>query len=111
MTKSDGRYRGSRTPRLRPPECRFAHPSFSGSLRHLACRLGSLFEFPRTLHTVLSNVVWIQIWALYRQSSSDRLEKQPTDPATARRRHHYMRDGTLTASRDPLEQERLNFSK
>ena len=33
-----------------------------------------------------------QIWALYRQSGSDRLEKQPTD---LRRRHHYMRDGTL----------------
>src|SRR5580700_10230651 len=57
MAKSDGRYRGSRTPRLRPPVCRFAHPSYSGSLRHLACRLGSLFEFPRTLHTVLSNVL------------------------------------------------------
>src|SRR5580692_2314158 len=36
--------------------------------------------------------VWIQIWALYRQSGSDRLEKQPTD---LRRHHHYMRDGTL----------------
>src|SRR5580704_19332436 len=57
MAKSDGRYRGSRTPRLRPPVCRFAHPSYSGSLRHLACRLGSLFEVPRTLHTVLSNVL------------------------------------------------------
>ena len=34
----------------------------------------------------------IQIWALYRQSGSDRLEKQPTD---LRRRHHYMRDGAL----------------
>ena len=42
--------------------------------------------------------VWIQIWALYRQSGSDRLEKQPTDPATARQHHHYMRDGTLTAA-------------
>ncbi len=30
-----------------------------------------------------------QIWALYRQSGSDRLEKQPTD---LRRHHHYMRD-------------------
>src|SRR5271166_3298627 len=38
----------------------------------------------------------IQIWAPYRQSGSDRLEKQPTDPATAGRHHHYMRDGTLT---------------
>ena len=28
-----------------------------------------------------------QIWALYRQSGSDRLEKQPTD---LRRHHHYM---------------------
>src|SRR6516225_8496859 len=28
----------------------------------------------------------------YRQSGSDRLEKQPTD---LRRYHHYMRDGTL----------------
>jgi hypothetical protein len=26
----------------------------------------------------------IQIWALYRQSGSDRLEKQPTDLAAAR---------------------------
>ena len=33
-----------------------------------------------------------QIWALYRQSGSDGLEKQRTD---LRRRHHYMRDGTL----------------
>ena len=33
-----------------------------------------------------------QIGALYRQSGSDRLEKQPAD---LRRRHHYMRDGTL----------------
>ena len=33
-----------------------------------------------------------QIWALYRQSGSDRPEKQPTD---LRRHHHYMRDGTL----------------
>ena len=38
-----------------------------------------------------------QIWALYRQSGSDRLEKQPTDPATARRHHHYMRDGALVS--------------
>ena len=38
-----------------------------------------------------------QIWALYRQSGADRLEKQPTD---LRRRHHYMRDGTL--GRDPF---------
>src|SRR5260370_31503559 len=37
-----------------------------------------------------------QIWALYRQSGSDRLEKQPTD---LRRRHHYMRDGTLVQVR------------
>jgi len=29
---------------------------------------------------------------LYRQSGSDRLEKQPTD---LWRHHHYMRDGTL----------------
>src|SRR5580692_5896506 len=36
--------------------------------------------------------VSIQIWALYRQSGSDRLEKQPTD---LRRHHHYMRDGAL----------------
>ena len=40
----------------------------------------------------------IQIWALrYRQSGSDRLEKQPTD---LRRRHHYMRDGALGLSGD-----------
>ncbi len=36
-----------------------------------------------------------QIWALYRQSGSDRLEKQPTD---LRRHHHYMRDGALGAA-------------
>jgi hypothetical protein len=30
-----------------------------------------------------------------RQSGSDRLEKQPTDPAPAGRRHYYMRDGAL----------------
>src|ERR1700756_4705858 len=37
-----------------------------------------------------------QIWALrYRQSGSDRLEKQPTDPAPAGRRHYYIRDGAL----------------
>src|SRR5208282_5555708 len=41
---------------------------------------------------LLARPVWIQIWALYRQSGSDRLEKQPTD---LRRHHHYMRDGTL----------------
>ena len=33
-----------------------------------------------------------RIWALLRQSGSDRLEKQPTD---LRRPHHYMRDGAL----------------
>src|SRR5260370_41173118 len=44
--------------------------------------------------------VSIQIWALYRQSGSDRLEKQPTDPATAGRHHHYMRDGTLSATEE-----------
>jgi hypothetical protein len=37
----------------------------------------------------------IQIWALYRQSGSD-LEEQPTD---LRRRHDYIRDGTLAFSR------------
>src|SRR5260370_41461540 len=36
--------------------------------------------------------------AFSRQSGSDRLEKQPTDPATAGRHHHYMRDGTLVQS-------------
>src|SRR5208282_4715609 len=41
---------------------------------------------------LLARPVWIQIWALHRQSGSDRLEKQPTD---LRRHHHYMRDGTL----------------
>ena len=41
------------------------------------------------------STVMIQIAALYRQSGSDRLEKQPTDPATAGRHHHYMRDGAL----------------
>src|SRR5271165_7276993 len=35
---------------------------------------------------------WIQIRALYRQSGSDRLEKQPTD---LRRHHHYMRYDAL----------------
>ena len=39
-----------------------------------------------------------QIWALYRQSGSDRLEKQPTD---LRRHHHYLRDGALD-SRHPI---------
>ena len=41
-----------------------------------------------------------QIWALYRQSGSDRLEKQPTD---LRRHHHYMRDGTLERLRKPID--------
>jgi hypothetical protein len=30
-----------------------------------------------------------------RYARRSRLEKQPTDPASAGRRHHYMRDGTL----------------
>ena len=38
-----------------------------------------------------------QIWVL-----RSRLEKQPTDPATAGRRHHYMRDGTLGASEERI---------
>src|SRR5271157_443880 len=46
---------------------------------------------------LLARPVWIQIWALYRQSGSDRLEKQPTD---LRRHHHYMRDGALVPSHD-----------
>jgi hypothetical protein len=45
----------------------------------------------------LARPVSIQIWALrYRQSGSDRLEKQPTDPAPAGRRHYYMRDRAPT---------------
>src|SRR5271166_358966 len=47
---------------------------------------------------LLARPVSIQIWALYRQSGSDRLEKQPTD---LRRHHHYMRDGTLGQISDP----------
>ena len=39
---------------------------------------------------ILARTVSIQIWAL-----RSRLEKQPTDPASAGRCHHYMRDGTL----------------
>src|ERR1700736_6666573 len=41
---------------------------------------------------LLARPVSIQIWALYRQSGSDRLERQPTD---LRRHPHYMRDGAL----------------
>jgi len=40
---------------------------------------------------LLARPVSIQIWAL-----RSRLEKQPTD---LRRRHHYMRDGTLGEER------------
>ena len=56
--------------------------------------------------------VWIQIRALYRRSGSDRLEKQPTDPATAGRRHHYMRDGTLVCPK-PIGhlQQLLEYSR
>ena len=35
----------------------------------------------------------------YRQSGPDRFEKLPTDPVTAGRHHHYMRDGTLHSAR------------
>ena len=53
--------------------------------------------------------VSIQIRALYRQSGSDRLEKQPTD---LRRHHHYMRDGALDgfAQREAFGRRRGNQS-
>ena len=41
----------------------------------------------------------IQIWAL-----RSRLEKQPTD---LRRRHHYLRDGTLDDANDTVIRRRL----
>jgi hypothetical protein len=43
-----------------------------------------------------------QIWALYRQSGSDRLEKQPTDLAAARQYTSYFGDTTLGG---PLSKE------
>jgi hypothetical protein len=36
---------------------------------------------------------------LDRQSGSDRLEKEPTDPA---QHHHYMPDGALASNRDAV---------
>src|SRR5271165_3952852 len=72
-------------------EQRSRRPIFNATLRAAA---GWLF------FRVARSTRMTQIWALYRQSGSDRLEKQPTD---LRRRHYYMRDGTLagrTASRD-----------
>jgi hypothetical protein len=41
------------------------------------------------------STVMIQIAALYRRSGSDRLEKQPTDPATAGRSPRDLGDGAL----------------
>jgi len=41
------------------------------------------------------STVMIQIAALYRQSGSDRLEKQPTDPTTAGRNPRDLGDGAL----------------
>ena len=64
-------------------EQRSRRPIFNATLRAAA---GWLFC------RVARSTRMIQIWALYRQSGSDRLEKQPTD---LRRHHHYMRDGTL----------------
>ncbi len=66
-------------------EQRSRRPIFNATLRAAA---GWLF------FRVARSTRMTQIWALYRQSGSDRLEKQPTD---LRRHHHYMRDGTLTS--------------
>ena len=41
----------------------------------------------------LARPVSIQIWAL-----RSRLEKPPTDPASAGRGHHYMQDGAVAGS-------------
>ena len=66
-------------------EQRSRRPIFNATLRAAA---SWLFFLRRGGSTRMN-----QIWALrYRQSGSDRLEKQPTD---LRRRHHYMRDGAL----------------
>jgi hypothetical protein len=65
-------------------EQRSRRPIFNATLRAAASWLFFLRRGGSTRMT--------QIWALYRQSGSDRLEKQPTD---LRRRHYYMRDGTL----------------
>ena len=66
-------------------EQRSRRPIFNATLR--AAAASWLFFLRRGGSTRMT-----QIWALYRQSGSDRLEKQPTD---LRRHHHYMRDGTL----------------
>ena len=66
-------------------EQRGRRPIFNATLRAAASWL---------FFCVARSTRMTQIWALYRQSGSDRLEKQPTD---LRRRHHYMRDGTLAA--------------
>ena len=73
-----------RTPlrRYADPPTRFPcrRPIFNATLRAAASWL--FFRVARSTRM-------IQIWALrYRQSGSDRLEKQPTD---LRRRHHYIR--------------------
>src|ERR1700739_3383874 len=65
-------------------EQRRRRPIFNATLRAAASWL-----FFRPAAAGLARPVWIQIWAL-----RSRLEKQPTD---LRRRHHYMRDGTLGA--------------
>src|SRR5271166_1855042 len=64
-------------------EQRSRRPIFNATLRAAASWL---------FFCVARSTRMTQIWVLYRQSGSDRLEKQPTD---LRRRHHYMRDGTL----------------
>ena len=64
-------------------EQRGRRPIFNATLRGAA---GWLF------FRVARSTRMTQIWALYRQSGSDRLEKQPAD---LRRHHHYMRDGAL----------------
>src|SRR6202521_964800 len=67
-------------------EQRRRRPIFNAPLRAAASWL--FFRVARSTRMT-------QIWALYGQSGSDRLEKQPTD---LRRHHHYMCDGTLEKS-------------
>ena len=78
--------RGAYLDRYVTEEQRSSRPIFKATLRAAA---GWLF------FRVARSTVIIQRAALYRQSGSDRLEKQPTD---LRRRHHYMRDGALVSS-------------
>jgi hypothetical protein len=69
----------------RPPDS--SRLIFKETLRAAA---GWLFFLRRGGSTVM-----IQIAALYRQSGSDRLEKQPTDPTTAGRNPRDLGDGAL----------------